>query len=111
MLRITLGDTKPVVFRIEGHSDVNGAVIAEGSTITLSSNDPTIGTVPDTFTVPAGGAKSLDVPVTVTQVEGSTDIKATVVTPEGTFEIADTLVVSGAAPAPLTHVTGALLQP
>lgn len=111
MLKIQVGDTKPVVFRIEGHSDLNGAVLPAGTTVTLTSNAPEIATVPSTAAFDTD-AQSLDVPVTVTQVEGSTDISAQLATPDGTvFNFSDTLVVSAAAPAPLTHVTGTLLQP
>lgn len=113
-LKILVGDTKPIVFRIDGHSDLNGAPIPAGTTIALTSSTP-VATVPPTVAVPTD-TPTLDVPVTLGTIDpvagGTTDITAVLTLPDArTFTVADTLVVS-AAPAPgLTHVTGTLLQP
>lgn len=98
-LNINLGDT--VVAQVDGHSASNGALIPDGSTVALASNDPTIATVPATVPVPAGGAQSIPgIPVTVVAtVAGSTDITCDVTAPDGSvFHDSATLIV--AIPAP-----------
>jgi|SRR5215468_4813077 len=89
-----------VVLDIFGHSAVNGAPIPEGTTIAITSNDTTVATVPDSVTVPPGGAESLtNIPVTLMGEPGSTDIHVVATAPDGTiFEDTATLVVSTPVP-------------
>lgn len=107
MLTVVVG--APVTAVIDGHSATNGALIPEGSTVALSSNDPTVATVPDSVPVPAGGQQEFVVPVTVL-ASGSTDISCLVTAPDGTqFTASDTLIVAPAVEG-LTHVTLTLVQ-
>ena len=97
VLNCMLGDT--VLADIIGHSAVNGANIPDGSTISLSSNDTTVATVPDSVPVPPGGAPSItDIPVTVVAV-GSADIHLTVTAPDGSvFEDTASIIVGQPVP-------------
>jgi len=97
VLNCMLGDT--VLADIIGHRAVNGATIPEGSNVSLSSNDTSVATVPDTVAVPPGGAPSLtDIPVTILAV-GSADIHVSVTTPDGTiFEDTASIVVGQPVP-------------
>lgn len=92
-----LGDV--VVVQLDGHGPNNGAVIPEGTKLNLSSNDPTVATVPATVDVPAGGAQTIsDIPVTLLG-KGSTDISLDAQTPDGTkYAAAATLVVAEVVP-------------
>jgi uncharacterized protein YjdB len=101
-LSIQLGDT--IHLELDGHSAVNGAVIPDGSTIAITSNDPTVATV-DTPVLPPGGAQHLVIGATVLAT-GSTDFHATVTAPDGSiFEATATLVVNPAAIPGLASVT------
>lgn len=94
MLEIKLGTA--ITYTLLGHSATNGAVIPEGSTVVVTSNDPTVATAP-TVTIPAGGAQSVTVDLTVLAV-GTTDFHTVVTTPDGSvFEDTQTLLVD---PAP-----------
>lgn len=107
-LEIKLGTA--VVVALDGHSAINGAVIPENSTIELTSNDPTVATVPATLTVPAGGAQHIEADVTVLAV-GSTDIHAKVTTPDGSiFEDTSTLLVDPAPIPGLVSITVTLSE-
>lgn len=101
-LSITFGQT--VTAQIDGHSHANGATIPDGSTVTITSSDPTVATV-GPITVPAGGAASLPgIPVTVLAA-GSTTLTATVAPPGGTA-LSDTATLTVTAAAlPLDHVS------
>lgn len=92
-----LGDV--VVVQLDGHGPNNGAVIPEKTVLNLSSNDPTVATVPATVEVPAGGAQTIsDIPVTLLG-KGSTDISLDAQTPDGTkYAAAATLVVAEVVP-------------
>lgn len=106
MLEIKLGTA--VELAIDGHSAINGAVIPEGSTVELTSNDPSVATVPATLTVPAGGTTELLTDVTVLAT-GTTDIHAKVTTPDGSvFEATDTLMVDPAPIPGLVSITATL---
>ncbi len=96
-LDVLIGDV--VVLDILGHSANNGAPMPGGATIALTSNDPTVATVPESVTVPADGAQSVtDIPVTVL-AKGSTDIHAALTAPDGTvYEATASLVVSEPVP-------------
>lgn len=89
-LDVNTGDT--VVARLEGHSQDDGAAIPEGSKVSMSSNDTSVATVPDTADVPPGGAQVIDVPVTVLAA-GSTDITHNTTTPDGTMYTASAVLV------------------
>ena len=108
-LQVNLGATVNAI--IAGHSAVNGAVIPDTAKIALTSNDPTVATVPATVPVPAGGAQSITVPVTLTAtVAGSTDIHVTVTAADGSkFEDTATLLVAVVAPG-LASVTLTLVD-
>jgi hypothetical protein len=106
MLEIKLGSK--VKLQIDGHSALNGATIPEGSTVVITSNDPTVATIAD-VTVPAGGAQTLVTDVTVLAV-GTTDAHVVVTAPDGTvFEATDTLVVDPAAQPGLVRITATFL--
>jgi hypothetical protein len=108
---LTVQQGAPVTFRIQGHSALNGAPIPDTAKIALTSNDPTVATVPATVPVPAGGAQEVDVPVDASVGTGSTDISGTITLPDGTvFQFSDSLIVGAVVPG-LTHVTGTLTSP
>ncbi len=96
-LNANLGDV--VVAQLDGHGPSNGALIPEGAVLNLSSNDPSVATVPATVTVPAGGATSIpDIPVTLL-AKGSTDIVLDGKTPDGAkYAATATLVVAEVVP-------------
>ena len=96
-LNVLLGAT--VVCDIVGHSASDGAPIPDSATVKLGSNDPTVATVPDTVTVPAGGTQVIsNIPITVVAA-GSTDITADATTSDGTvFHAAATLIVATPVP-------------
>jgi len=106
-LTVKVGAT--VVARIDGHGATDGAVIVDGSTTALTSNDPTVATVPASTPVPAGGTQSFEIPVTILG-KGATDIHQTTTTPDGTlYEDTASLVVEELQPGLLT-VTITLLE-
>jgi len=109
-LTVTLGAT--VTATLDGHSATNGAPFPDGSKLAVTSNDPTVATVPaDGGGIPAGGTtQEVTFPVTVL-ASGSTDIQATVTAPDGsTFTDTATLIVAPPV-AGLTHVTLTLTSP
>ena len=109
-LTIVLGAT--VTATVDGHSAVNGAPFADGSTVAFTSNDPTVATVPASAGPTAGSQSSLSVPVTVL-ASGSTDITVTVTdtaTPPNVFTDTATLIVTPVVPG-LTHVVLTLTSP
>lgn len=107
-LIVNLGAT--VVAQLDGHSASNGANIPANSTITLTSNDMTVATVPDTVPVPSDTQSIPNIPVTILAV-GATDISFHLVTPDNTpYDGVANLVVNP-APAPgLVSVSITLLD-
>jgi hypothetical protein len=106
-LTIQLGATVTAV--IDGHSAINGAPIPAGAKITLTSNDPTVATVPAVPDLTVD-TPSLSVPVTVLAV-GSTDISCHVDAGNaGVFDATASLIV-GAVVAGLTHIALTLTSP
>lgn len=107
VLDIILG--AQVNLEIEGHSALNGAVLPEGATVAVASNDPAVATV-DPIVIPAGGAQKLTAPVTILAT-GATDIHVTVTTPDGNvYEDTATLTV-GEAPVPgLARIAVSLVE-
>ena len=106
-LEVKLGAT--VTITLEGHSSINGATIPDGSTIALTSNDPTVATA-SFGPLPPGGAQSLSAPVTILAV-GQTDFHAVVTAPDTTiFEATATLLVDPAPEPGLAFVTLVLSQ-
>ena len=96
-LDVLIGDV--IVLDILGHSANNGAPMPGGATIALTSNDPTVATVPASVMVPADGSQSVtDVPVTIL-AKGSTDIHAVLTAADGT-EYQDTATLVVAEPVP-----------
>lgn len=93
---VLIGDK--VTLAIDGHSANNGAPIPEGSTVSITNNDPTVATFDTSVAVPPGGAQHLELPVTIL-AKGSTDAHVTVTTPDGSvFEGTATLVVAEPVP-------------
>jgi hypothetical protein len=91
-LTVVLGTS--VNLAVLGHSAVNGANIPEDATVALTSNDPSVATVPATLPVPPGGSQQLTTTVTVLAA-GSTDIHGTVTLADGSvFEDTATLLVT-----------------
>lgn len=107
LLEVKLGTAVNVV--IDGHSALNGAVIPEGSTVAITSNDPTVAIVAD-VTVPAGGASQLVTACTLLAV-GATDIHVVVTTPDGSiFEDTASLLVDPAAIPGLARISVTLVS-
>jgi len=102
VLEVKLGTAVNAI--IDGHSSVNGATIPDSSSISMTSNDPTVALV-TAPTLPPGGAQQLVASVTVLAV-GSTDIHVTVTTPDGSvFEATATLIVDPAPEPGLALIT------
>lgn len=96
-LEVKLGAT--VVLDLIGHGANNGAVIPEGATLGLSSNDPTVATVPATVDVPVGGTQEIDGVAVTILGPGSTDIVFDGKTLDGTpYHDSGTLVVTPVLP-------------
>lgn len=106
MLIVKVGAT--VIYRLQGHSNINGAVIPEGSVAALLSNAPEVATVPASVTFSAA-SETLDVPVTILAA-GATDIFHDLVAPDGShYQGGDTLIVEVVIPG-LLSVSGTLIE-
>ena len=107
-LTITLGAT--VTATIDAHSATNGAPFPDGTTIALTSSDPTVATVPATLPPTSGSMSTVATPVTVLTT-GSATISGVATAPDGTtFPASDTLLVGAVIPG-MTHITLTLTSP
>ena len=93
-LTVTLGspDASKVLLQLISHSALNGTDFAAGSNFTITNNDPTVVSVPDSAPAPGSGG-TLNLSVSVLGV-GSADAHVTQTAADGTmFEGTATIVV------------------
>ena len=108
MLNVFLGQN--VIFTIEGHSALNGALIPEGAKVEVTSNAPEVATPAVAIVgVPTGGAQSIPVPINVVG-KGAVDIhvKVSPIDGSGPFEATDSMIVMDKPQPGLVAVTGTL---